>query len=247
MLSLFRRWRLHRLLVQPIDASREAWLREHVRAYTAMQPKMRRRLEQITTVIITGCHWEGCDGLELTEEMQTVVAGHAAVMLLGAQDYYFESVTAILIFPGTIRRRSDGRRDANVGEAWDNGGIVLSWPEVKSIGRMADGQNVVIHEFAHHLDGRDGEMGGSIPFNSVADQARWDRVATHEFERLVDAVRQGKPTLIDRYGATNEAEFFAVCSECFFEQPHRMSGAHAELYEMLVRFYQIDPREWGTR
>jgi len=247
MLSLYRRWRIRQLIRQPLSAQRTRWLSDHVAAYTSLEASKRRRLEQIALVMIQRCHWEGCDGLALTDQMRTQIAGHAAVMLLGAHDYYFDSVTAILVYPGVIRRRHEGHRSPTVGEAWANGGVVLSWPEVEAIGRGGGGHNVVIHEFAHHLDGRDGEMGGSIPFSSSSDQALWQQVATEEYERLVEDVRHRRHTVLDPYGATNEAEFFAVSSEAFFEQPHRMCQQHRELFDLLVRFYQTDPRAWNNR
>jgi Mlc titration factor MtfA (ptsG expression regulator) len=246
MISLLRRWRIRRLLSLPVPEERRQWLAEHVTSYEHQSADRRRRLEQIVTVMIAQRHWEGCEGLVVTEQMKTVIAGNAAVMLLGAEDhYYFDTVTAILVFPGTIRRHHEGHQSPTVGEAWANGGVVLSWPEVRSIGRTGCGRNVVIHEFAHHLDGLDGEMGGSIPFNNLDDQQQWETIAFDEYEKLVEDVSHNRQTVLDPYGATNEAEFFAVCSECFFERPIRMIRAHAELYGLLKRFYQIDPLEWA--
>ena len=105
-------------------------------------------------------------------------------------------------------------------------------------------KNVVIHEFAHHLDGLDGEMGGSIPFPSRADEQRWCNVATREFERLVADVRQGKSTLFDEYGTHSLAEFFAVASECFFEKPVEMERRYFDLFELMQMFYRVNPLAW---
>jgi Mlc titration factor MtfA (ptsG expression regulator) len=243
MLSLFRRWNRRRLLRQPLAASRRELLHQHVAAYPRLSRPLQQRLEQTVAVMLAELHWEGCAGLQVTDAMRTRIAGHAAVMLLGAQDYYFDTVTTILIFPHEIQRDGDSDETLNAGEAWDNGGIVLAWPEVMAIGQHP-GENVVIHEFAHHLDGLDGEMAGSIPFNHPADQTRWDQVAAREYEQLIDDVEHGRPTVLDPYGTTDRAEFFAVCSECFFEQPHDLQQAHGELFELLLRFYQCDPRLW---
>lgn len=247
MLSLFRRWHLRKLLNQQLGRDRVKWLQESVAAYQKLDASMRRRLEQIAAVMLARCHWEGCEGLVLRDEMRTRIAGHAAVMLLGAKDYYFDSVSVILLFPGIIRRRDQSRQSPTVGEAWSNGGIVLSLPEVERIGVDENGHNVVIHEFAHHLDGRDGEMGGSIPFSSTADQAAWARVAAMEYEQLLKDVSHRRATVFDPYGATNEAEFFAVASEAFFEQPHQTRHHHEELFDLMAKFYQIDPRAWSER
>jgi Mlc titration factor MtfA (ptsG expression regulator) len=245
MFSLFRRWHIRRLLNQPLSADRIQWLKVHLAAHQKLDDLLRRRLEQIVAVMLARCHWEGCEGLVLSDEMRTRIAGHAAVMLLGSKDYYFDSVSVILVFPDIIRRRDQSRRSPTVGEAWSNGGVVLSWPEVERIGIDANEHNVVIHEFSHHLDGRDGEMGGSIPFSSSVDQAEWARVAAMEYEQLLADIRHRRATVFDPYGATNEAEFFAVASEAFFEQPNRTRYHHQELFDLLTKFYQIDPRVWN--
>lgn len=247
MLSLFRRWHLRRLLSQPLPAERADCLKKHVSAYSKMSASLQRRLEQIVAVMLARCNWEGCEGLVLRDEMRTRIAGHAAVMLLGAKDYYFDSVSVVLVYPGIICRRGEARQGPAVGEAWSNGGIVLSWPEVERIGVYENEHNVVVHEFAHHLDGRDGEMGGSIPFSSAADQAAWARVSATEYEQLLEDVSRRRATVLDPYGATNEAEFFAVASEAFFEQPHTTRTHHQELFDLMVKFYQIDPRLWCDR
>lgn len=245
MLSLFRRWHIRRLLNQPLSPDRAQWLKASIAAHQRLDDPMRRRLEQIVAVMLARCHWEACEGLVLRDEMRTRIAGHAAVMLLGAKDYYFDSVSVILVFPGVIRRRDQSRQSPTVGEAWSNGGVVLSWAEVERIGTDGNAHNVVIHEFAHHLDGRDGEMGGSIPFSSTADQADWTRVAAIEYEQLLEDVQRRRATVFDPYGATNQAEFFAVASEAFFEQPNRTRYHHQDLFDLLTKFYQIDPRAWN--
>lgn len=229
----------------PLDDAQRQLLQQHIPAHQRLTAAQKEKLESATSVLIHRRRWEGCGGLTLTEEMKAVVACHAAMMLLGTRDFHFESVNSILLFPGTIRRDGHDRYTANVGEAWANGGIVLSWPEVNAIRKQRDGRNVVIHEFAHHLDGLDGEMGGSIPFNNRQDQARWDRASAEGLQQLVRDVEAGKRTVLDPYGATNRAEFFAVCSECFFELPTTMRHAHEELYELLSLFYHVDPEQWA--
>lgn len=244
MFSLYRRWTLRHIARRGLTAAQRDVLSEHVPAYRRLPAGLRQRHEQAVAMMLARCHWEGCEGLVLDDAMRTRIAGHAAVMLLGLQDYYFETVSVILVFPDDIHREDDDGVGLNVGEAWHNGAVVLSWPEVEAIGEPGDPQNVVIHEFAHHLDGLDGEMGGSIPFNNREDQTRWDQVAGDTFAQLVDDVQSGRPTVLDPYGATNFAEFFAVGSEAFFEQPHRLQQAHGDLYELLQRFYHCDPRRW---
>ena len=244
MKSWFRRWHLNRGSQTALQPSQLSLIREHVPAFGRLSTDLKVRYQAAVESLINNRRWEGCDGLEVTLEMKTIVSAHAALMLLGTKSYCFESVNTILLFPGIVERRQQGRLSGNIGEAWANGGIVLSWPDVRSIGRFRQGHNVVIHEFAHHLDGLDGEMGGSIPFNDVKDQASWDEVSTRELQRLVRDVNERRPTLLDPYGATNHAEFFAVACECFFESPHEMRQEHPELFRLLIRFFHLDPSDW---
>ncbi len=102
----------------------------------------------------------------------------------------------------------------------------------------------MIHEFAHHVDGLDGNIDGT-PIIADRQQVRtWYRVIDEEYQRLVDEAAQGEATLLDRYGASNRAEFFAVASECFFERPHALRDQHRELYDILANFYCQSPAEW---
>lgn len=243
MWSFLRHRRRRRLRAEPLLPAWRELLQAQVPAYKRLAPRQRTRHETCVKVLVAEQTWEGCEGLAVSEEMKVTIAGHAAVMLLGAGEYYFDSVTTVLVFPDVIERTSDGVVTHNVGEAWDSGSVIVSWSEVE-LARREDGRNIVIHEFAHHLDGRDGEMGGSIPFRDRPTQLRWEEVASREFDQHVAAVASGTRTLLDAYGATNRAEFFAVCSEAFFERPHRLCKRHPDLHELLTKFYQLDPRDW---
>jgi tetratricopeptide (TPR) repeat protein len=104
--------------------------------------------------------------------------------------------------------------------------------------------NVVLHEFAHHLDGLDGGVEGVPPLAGRRRRQTWYRVTEAEYLRLVGSARRGEATLLDHYGATNRAEFFAVATECFFERPRAMRHRHGELYQILSDFYRQDPAAW---
>lgn len=242
--SWFRNWKTLWQSRPSLTEAQKAFVRDRLPAYGRLPATLRERYEWAVAIMIARRNWEGCEGLAVTSDMQLIVSSHAAFMLLGTADYHFDSVNTILLFPGVVERKRHAGLSGNIGEAWANGGIVLSWPDVRSIARLRDGHNVVIHEFAHHLDGLDGEMGGSIPFNNRADQDRWDEISARELQRLIADIRMGQPTLLDAYGATNRAEFFAVASECFFELPHAMKREYADLFELLTRFYHLDPCEW---
>ncbi len=139
---------------------------------------------------------------------------------------------------GLIHVGGSGR----LGEAWYRGPVILSWADARAGGQdPRDGQNVVLHEFAHQLDMLDGSADGIPPLPAGEPTRHWRTVMKAEYERLVRESERGRATLLDEYGATSEAEFFAVATECFFEKPLPLSREHPELYGVLSDFYRQDP------
>jgi hypothetical protein len=107
-----------------------------------------------------------------------------------------------------------------------------------------DGRNVAIHEFAHQLDQEKGFANGAPLLGRRERYSRWSRVLGDEFARLRERAFTMQPSLLSDYGATNPAEFFAVASEVFFEQPGPMAAQHPELYRELCDLYRVDPLTW---
>jgi tetratricopeptide (TPR) repeat protein len=134
------------------------------------------------------------------------------------------------------------------GIAWHRGPVVLSWRQVRrDLTGQSPGHNLVLHEFAHHLDGLCGDMDGAPPLGDAERERRWYAVTEAEFLRLIGNARRDEATLLDHYGASNRAEFFAVATECFFELPHELRERHRELYDTLADFYRQSPAEWLPR
>ena len=131
---------------------------------------------------------------------------------------------------------------ARLGEAWKDGVVVLSWDDVRrGASDLHDGQNVVLHEFAHQLDQQDGSADGAPILEHRSQYLTWARVLRHDFEQLRSDTEQGRSDVLDAYGATSPAEFFAVATECFFEKPLALRARHPLLYEQLQSFYRQDP------
>lgn len=238
------------LLAAPWPDSWAIHVNRNVRLTWNLTDSQRQSLQNRTKIFVAEKHWEGCEGLVVTEEIKVTVAANACLMLLGVEDFYFDNVQTILIYPHVFSRRQDAGHSAGgvehrSGEAWQGGPIVLSWQDVLRGGRNEDdGKNVTVHEFAHALDGLDGEMGGNIAFDSDEDAAAWKRVVDLEYAELVEASEQNRGTLLDHYGATNQAEFFAVATETFFERPAELEREHAQLFSLLQKYYRIDPIPW---
>jgi hypothetical protein len=245
--------RRQKLLEETFPYPWQQVLNRHVRHFQYLNTAQRQRLEGIIQIMIAEKDWAGGSGFQLTDEIKVTVAGYAGVMTLGLDEpYYFDRLKTIIVYPGTyVPHRSHFENysqfdplSPRLGESWHRGPVILSWAEIGGSEKQRPGHNLVIHEFAHHVDGLDGAVDG-IPMIVDRRQNRtWYRVTEHEFERLIHDAVHGEATLLDRYGASNRAEFFAVASECFFERPHALRERHAELYKVLADFYCQDPALW---
>jgi Mlc titration factor MtfA (ptsG expression regulator) len=227
-------------------------LRAGVRHSRYLSDDQLHRLKGFVRILIAEKDWVGIDGLNLTDEIQVVIAGHAGLLTLGFEEpYYFDRLYTIIVHPREfIPRRSRFDVSAGLeadeerlGEAWHRGPIVLSWQAIRNTTGVS-GSNLVIHEFAHHVDSLAGTMDGVPPLTNPRQEQHWQQIMEREFHRLLRDARSGEATLLDQYGATHPAEFFAVASECFFEKPRAMRDRHEALYRMLAEVYQQDVAAW---
>ncbi|MBW4555588.1 MAG: zinc-dependent peptidase [Trichormus sp. ATA11-4-KO1] len=222
--------------------------------YLYLSPDERRRLQGHIQVFLAEKQFIGCRGLQVTAEMRLTIAAVACLLLLNERGKYFPKLHSILIYPGTyfVNRTVavdnyivEERRDARLGESWTKDQVILSWEQVQQdTQNWRDGHNVVLHEFAHQLDQEDGRAEGVPILQRQSDYAIWSRVMTTEYQKLGHDIQQSVKTVIDGYGATNPAEFFAVATETFFEKPQQLLGKHSALYELLRGYYQVEPMEW---
>ena len=244
LIRLYRKWKRRRLLRGGFPS---AWL-PHLEALpfvASLDAAQRARLEELTHVLVDQVYWEGRAGLEVTDEIKVSVAAQACRLTLSLGDDAYRGVRTVYLFPTTYSAPGEPGKGAShrLGEAWLRGPVVLSWDATrKGAANEDDGRNVVYHEFAHKLDMIDGYADGTPPARNRKDYETWTKVAEQEFERLKAETDRGKRTLLDAYGATNQAEFFAVTTEVFFEEPERMRDRHKDLYRCLVNFYGQTPR-----
>jgi len=251
MFALLRRRRRAAVRRRPIPDEWRALIDRNVPYVGRLPPEDRAELFGLVQVFLAEKHFEGCGGLELTDEVRVTIAAQACVLLLHRDTDDYPNLTSILVYPTTYVVR-EGRRtaeglvaegpQARLGESWARDVVVLAWDSVLSgAADIHDGHNVVLHEFAHQLDqeGGDGDGAPALPRRSM--YVAWARVLGHDFDQLVRDVAHHHRTLIDRYGATNPAEFFAVVTETFFEKPRELRARHPELYALLKEFYRQDP------
>jgi MtfA peptidase len=183
--------------------------------------------------------------------VRVTIAGQAGILALGFSEEYFDRLRSVLVYPGDylVPRRAplDGGgelewQEVRLGETWSGGSVVLSWPRVVDGGRLRDGgtRSVVIHEFSHLIDMLDGEIDGVPPLDG--DRGGWMaemQDCRERFERALDA---GRFVALDDYAAEGPGEFFAVATECFFQDPHRLARGDGQLYDLLRIAWRQDPK-----
>jgi Mlc titration factor MtfA (ptsG expression regulator) len=242
--------RRRKLLETPFPEAWRAIIEANVSVYRQLDADEQQRLRDLTQVFIDEKHWEGCGGLELTDEMRVTIAATACLLILGRDHDLMNDVESILVYPTTVALPPPPRSyfdpsirvvepdQAVLGVAHRRRDpVVLAWDSVLAGATNAgDGNNVVLHEMAHKIDFLDGAADGTPPLPTTADRREWARVWSEAFL----AHRSGALHVLREYAQTNEAEFFAVATEVFFEQPKRLHRELPEIYGLLAGFYNLD-------
>lgn len=251
LFSWLKKRRRRKVLAASFPAAWEDYLQRNVAHYRFLTPAEQARLRDDLRIFIAEKNWEGCGGLAMTDEIQVTIAAQACLLVLGMEHNYFDRVQSILVYPhGFVDPRENAGAGGLLrmtgvpleGQAVYLGPVILSWDEVRDESRHPRrGRNVVFHEFAHQLDMLDGVINGTPPLVDRQQRERWKRVMTAEYRKLLEASAEGRATLLDQYGTTNEGEFFAVATECFFDRPAEMERRHPELYDLLRTYYRQDP------
>jgi hypothetical protein len=248
-------WRRHRLRALPLPAEWEQIVERNVVFFDCLSVADRRELLGHTQVLLAEKRFEGCGGLDLTDEIRVTVAAYAAVLLLHRETDFYPRLTSILVYPTTYvvsQERYVGEGIWEEGESERAGetglrlrAVVVAWDDVPREPEAGVlGHNVVLHEFAHQLDFEDASFDGT-PLLEPGQRQAWARVMEAEYANLHRAVLAGDPTLIRPYGAKNRGEFFAVITELFFHRGRDLRDAHRALYEQLCAYYRQDPAAWS--
>ncbi|HJX52980.1 MAG TPA: M90 family metallopeptidase [Polyangia bacterium] len=257
MFAWLKRRRRDAIRRRPFPAEWRALIEKNVPYVARLPPEDREELVGHVQVFLAEKHFEGCGGLEITDAVRVTIATQACVLLLHRQTDYYPNLVSILVYPTSYLVPGGGRTadgliadgpQARLGESWARDVVVLAWDSVLSgAADIHDGHNVVLHEFAHQLDQESSVGDGAPVLPRRSMYVAWARVLGHDFDRLVRDTAHHHRTLIDRYGATNPAEFFAVATETFFEKPRALQSKHPELYSQLQQFYRQNPAELGNR
>ncbi len=226
--------------------------------YARLPAPDQQRVQRHVQVFLAEKNFEGCGGLELTDEIRVSIAAQACILLLNLEEADpYADLRSILVYPSTVvptyaHPDAHGSLAAEeqpvLGQSWGHGTVILAWDSVRrGAGVPGDGRNVVFHEFAHQLDQADGDADGVPTLESGSAFWSWGVVMREHYARLRAAVDGGRRTLLDEYGATNPAEFFAGATAFFFEKPLQLKRTHPALYEELADYYRQDPASWPPR
>ena len=253
MFEAIRRWRERRILAA--SAIPDALWREALAALPFLaiytEPELARLRERVVLFLhaksIVGAH-----GFEVTPLMRVTIAIQACVLILNLDASYYDGWENIIVYPDEFVTRLEYEDEAGVvhlreeplaGEAMSGGPVVLSWPDVEASRDWVDtGMNLVIHEFAHKIDMKNGEANGSPPLPPEIPPAAWRKTMSDAYAHFGARVdREGEATEIDPYAADSPAEFFAVLSEVFFAEPALLQAEYPGVYDLFTRFYRQDP------
>jgi Mlc titration factor MtfA (ptsG expression regulator) len=247
-------WRLKRALKQPMPAAFIAILRRNIPIYRNMPAQLQGQLHRLVQQFLYQKKFVGCEGLEIDDEMRVTIAGQACLLLLNRPTRVYPGLHAVLVYPSAFlvpRNEIDAAgvvtetRQDLLGESWGDGRVVLSWDHVRRGAHdWSDGQNVVLHEFAHQLDSESGSNNGAPYLGSQQSYRSWSAVLSRDFAGLRADAMYRQQSVLDHYGATSPAEFFAVATETFFEKPYQMAERHPALFAEFEKYYRVDPRAW---
>jgi Mlc titration factor MtfA (ptsG expression regulator) len=248
---LYKAKRIRKLRATPPPKSWSVILDQHFPIVQRLTEEQRRQLFGYMQVFLHRISFEGCGGQEITEEIRVTIAAQACLLLVGVEHTIYPRLKTILVYPNTYQSGANGMfggnngEGARLGESWGCGVVVLSWNSVDGGARnIEDGHNVTLHEFAHQLDQEDGASDGAPILQDRSAYSTWGRVLSADFDQLCKKTKHGKRDVIDRYGATNPAEFFAVSTETFFEKPRQLQDQHPELFSELQSYYNVNPLDW---
>lgn len=254
LLPYWRRYRRRNIMARPFPGAWRDIVKRRLPYFRALPADLQLQLKKHIQVFIAEKQFIGCDGLQVTDEMRVTIAAQACLLLLNRPDYYYPKLKQILLYPAAFvvpNHSTDAagvmheQRRVLLGESWGLGKVILSWADtLDGAANPTDGRNVVIHEFAHQLDQEKGIANGAPLLQRSSDYQQWSGIMAAEFASLQRQAGLGESSLFNHYGATDPAEFFAVVSEVFFEQPGQLAQQHPQLYAELSRFYRLNPLSW---
>lgn len=251
MLARYKSWRRDRILSRHA-VSDDLWKAATARLVLSrrLDDGEARRLRELAVLFLHEKRIEPAGGARLDESRRLRLAALACEPVLELGLDCFDGFASIVVYPTEFvaRDREEVDEDGVVhvgddvlcGEAWEGGPIVLAWREVEASG-VGRGYNVVAHEVAHKLDLMTGAVNGLPPLHAGMHREEWTEAFRGAYEDLERRLARGEEPWIDPYAAEDPGEFFAVCTEVFFDVPRRFAKRYPALYTQLAAFFKQDP------
>jgi Mlc titration factor MtfA (ptsG expression regulator) len=211
-----------------------------------------RKLRELSARFLSAKEFHGANGFVITDEVGLAIAAQAVLPVLHLGLGWYDDFVGIVVHPGEVVAKRIMTDDDGVvhhydevlaGEAMEGGPVMLNWHDVRDAGTTASqGYNVVIHEFMHKIDMRDGVPDGCPPLPSRDARKAWLVIMQAQFdafrEKTIIAERFGGETpWLDTYGATSIDEFFAVACEGHFVNPQRFNAEFPALHSLFKSFF----------
>jgi hypothetical protein len=241
------------LRLRPLSDAWRQIIEDNIPLYNRLPEPFKVELGGLTHLFLDEKTFLGCGGQEIDESIKVTIAAQACILLLNRPTKIYPRLSTIYVYPSSYivdSKEHEGDlvtegKDIRLGESWHNGPVVLAWDSIAHAAcGVHQGHNVVIHEFAHQLDQEDGEMNGAPLLNGLSARKAWAEVMSEEYEKLCDAIEYHQYTILDDYGTTDPAEFFAVVTEAFFEKSSLLHQYNPRLYEQLEKYFNLDPASW---
>ncbi|MGV3623057.1 MAG: zinc-dependent peptidase [Archangium sp.] len=235
MFSFFRDLRRQKFATEPFPAEWRELVEKKLTFTKRFTPEELERFLVVLNVFAKDKDWVGIQGLEITDEIKVVISGAAARLARNLDLDVYDQLRTVVVYPSHFKHDDQGF----LGQAFRWGQVVLSWDAVKGgLANPGDGHDTALHEFAHMLDAASGGFDGTPELHERRDYAPWAQAFSKHFLELREKPQKN---VLRAYGATNEAEFFAVATETFFEKPVQLKNRAPDLYEQLQHYYLVDP------
>ncbi|MFC4212029.1 zinc-dependent peptidase [Pedobacter lithocola] len=242
LLALYFILRKKKPAIEPLTETDKQILNDYVGFYQHLDSTDKLRFEQKVAAFFSTVKIEGIE-LEMTTFDELLIASSAVIPIFGFKDWQYKNLTSVLLYPDTFNsdfQFEGGERNimGMVGSGYMNGQMILSRSALRQgFSKSAGKENTAIHEFVHLLDKSDGATDG-VPENLMSHEYTlpWIKMMHEEMKRIED-----NKSDINPYAITNEAEFFAVVSEYFFEKPELLKDKHPDLYHQLSKIFAQQP------
>lgn len=250
MFNAIKTW-LKRRVIKHSRITTEQWDRafDKLPLLNGLTVSERQTLIELAIIFIHRKVFESGNGFEIKPHMKLIIALQACLPILHLGIDCYNGWTSIIVYPSGFSPKRvftdeygvEHQVQSNLlGESWQRGPVVLAWDETEFAG-IIDGNNLVIHEFAHKLDMQNGVANGFPPLHATMHSKDWVDIFSDGYKKHQQQCSHHKSHDIDCYAASSPAEFFAVLSEVFFERPAVIQKHYVAIYNQLKLYYRQDP------